>query len=77
MTAPGSGYLAGCGVARNYDEALRLFRAASDGGEPFGMVGLPRLYENGWGVPKDDQQACKWFRMAQKKVTARRSAISD
>jgi serine/threonine protein kinase len=47
--------------ARNYVEALRLFRRCSDLGDQNCMYYLGKMYENGLGVSRDYQAAQAWY----------------
>ena len=49
---------------KNYEEAVRLFRIAAEGGNPVGQEGLGFCYEKGYGVPQSYTQAEKWYRLA-------------
>lgn len=52
-------------AARNdYGKAMQLWRRAADAGHGGSRAMLGMLYENGLGVPKSDEQAAKWYRLA-------------
>ena len=59
----------------DYLAAARWFRQAADRGLADSQFNLAILYENGRGVPKDLQEAYKWFALAARSgdpVAARR-----
>ena len=53
--------MGGLGVEKDYDAALRLARRAADKGDAFGERQMGILFANGWGVPKDEREAARWF----------------
>ena len=57
-------YDKGQGVARDYAEAIRLFRLAADQGVAAGQIGLGFRYAQGQGVAQDYVEAVRWFRLA-------------
>jgi hypothetical protein len=57
-------YDTGTGVARNYAEAVRLYRLAAAQGNAEGQYRLGSMYGFGAGVPKDDAEAVKWYQLA-------------
>jgi TPR repeat protein len=57
-------YEQGQGVARDYREAARWFRAAAEQGVASAQLKLARLYETGQGVPKDMEFAYAWYSVA-------------
>jgi clan AA aspartic protease (TIGR02281 family) len=57
-------YRNGKGVARNYAEAIKWYRAAQQNGYPLGGLELGEMYLNGEGVSKNYVEAMKWFRLS-------------
>lgn len=51
-------------AARNYAEALRLYRLAADQGYPIAQSNLGAMYANGQGVRRDDAEAVRLYRLA-------------
>ncbi len=47
--------------AKNYKEAVYLYRRLAEQGNPVGQYNLGILYEKGLGVPSDNNQAKLWF----------------
>ena len=43
---------------------MEWYRKAADLGEPSGLWGIGRLYEEGIGVVQDDQEALAWYKKA-------------
>lgn len=64
QVALGRMYDVGAGVARNYAEAVRLYRLGAAQGNAEGQYRLGTMYSFGAGVPKDDAEAVKWYRLA-------------
>ena len=54
----------GRGVAKDQDEARRLFTIAAEHGHVDAMYVLALLYREGDGVPRDQAQALHWLRQA-------------
>lgn len=52
---------AGRGVAKDFAEAARWYRAAADQGNALAQHNLGTLYEFGRGVPKSDSAAVAWY----------------
>ncbi|MBL8839714.1 MAG: SEL1-like repeat protein [Alphaproteobacteria bacterium] len=63
LFAMGFAFSSGTGVARDYLEAARLYRLASDLGHGTAANNLAVLYGSGFGVPRDDQQALRFYRL--------------
>ncbi len=61
-----AGYLyeRGDGVARDYNEAMRLYQLAAAQGDAVAQFRIGYLYEKGLGVPQDDAQAMQWYEKA-------------
>lgn len=61
-----TGYLyeRGDGVARDYTEAMRLYRLSAAQGNPVAQFRIGYLYEKGWGVAQDDDQVMQWYEKA-------------
>lgn len=51
-------------VKKDYPTALGLWRPLAEGGNAEAQRGLGILYENGWAVPRDENQAVDWYRKA-------------
>lgn len=49
---------------KDYAEAEKGIRQAALGGMSDAQFSLATLYENGFGLPKDEMQACYWYRVA-------------
>ena len=49
---------------KDYTAALRLFQPLGDKGNAAGQNALGLMYVHGFGVPHDDAEALKWFRLA-------------
>jgi len=60
----------GRGVERDYDEAFRLYKRASDMGFVQAHINLGSCYREGQGVEKDLSTAFKCFKMASDKNSA-------
>ena len=45
----------------DYTHALELFKPLAESGDPEAMLGMGRLYRNGWGVEKNSGTAISWF----------------
>lgn len=54
--------LEGKGVARDPDEAFRLFMSAVEQGHVKSLNMVGRCYENGWGCTQNMTEAIQWFR---------------
>lgn len=54
----------GKGVTKDYTEAAKWYRKATDQGDALGQNQLGSCYLNGNGVTKDTKEAAKWFRKA-------------
>jgi len=64
QTAWGRLLLAGEGVERDPEAALRCFRRAAGAGHPEAANMVGRCYELGWGATADPAQAVPWYRRA-------------
>ena len=53
-------------LAKDYERALPVCSRAAKQGDVYAQFGLGRMYYNGYGVPKNDREAVKWFRLAAK-----------
>jgi TPR repeat protein len=51
-------------VTKNYQEAVRWLRKATDQGNIYAQYNLGLMYEDGDGVTKDYVEAAKWYRKA-------------
>ena len=47
-----------------YQDALRLCRPLAERGDPVAQNALAGLYYSGDGVPQDDAEAARWYRLA-------------
>lgn len=64
--------LAGEGVTKNEEEALKWFLKASDQGDADSLVAIAMFHKNGWGgLRKDQGEALKWFIKAADKGSER------
>jgi TPR repeat protein len=54
----------GDGMALDYLKAADLFRKAADQGDAYAQYNLGWAYQSGLGVPKDRQEAIKWYSKA-------------
>lgn len=50
--------------AGDYQAALTEWRPLADQGHSSAQLNLGVMYDNGEGVPQDDSEAAKWFRLA-------------
>ena len=58
-------YYAGCGgVAKDYAEAVRLYRLAAEQGHASAQLWLGIMFEYGKGVAQDRAEAIRWYRLA-------------
>ena len=57
--------------AKNYTEAVRLYRIAAEQGYADAQCNLGYCYERGLGVEKDPKEAVKWYRKAAEQGFAR------
>ena len=57
-------YRDGEGRARNYEQAVTLFRKAAEAGDWSAQLNLGCMYGTGRGVPKDDVQCYAWWELA-------------
>jgi TPR repeat protein len=64
MYVLGSMHMSGFGVERDVDEAIRLWRAAAEQGNPWGETGLGSAFAQGTGVARDLDAAAAWYRRA-------------
>ena len=46
---------------KDYSLAMRLWRELADQGNPLALFPVGLLYQNGWGVAKDEAEAVRWF----------------
>ena len=64
----GEFYAEGICVRQNYPEAMKWFHSTRKSGDPAAMgyaeYWLGRCYENGWGVPADQETAKNWYEEA-------------
>ena len=63
--ALGIGYLFALGVDRNYEEAIRLFNIASEGGSLSAYCNLGYCYQMGVGVIQDNDKAFMYYMKAK------------
>jgi eukaryotic-like serine/threonine-protein kinase len=60
--------------AKNYDRARELAQPCAKGGNPECQFIMGRLFENGWGGPKDPGTAAEWYRKAAEQGLAKARA---
>ncbi|MFI5337576.1 MAG: hypothetical protein ACHQ5A_12375, partial [Opitutales bacterium] len=60
----GNNYTSGQGVAQNYAEALKWYKAAAEKGFAAAQFNLGLAHELGRGVPVDEKQAFRYYMMA-------------
>ena len=53
-----------CGLPTNYKEAMLLAKLGAAAGDAIAMTHIGCLFQNGWGVAKDLDEACTWYRQA-------------
>ena len=58
------------GKPKNYNEAARCYRLATEQGHAGAQNNLGFCYHNGWGVPKDMGQAAMWYRRSAEQGNA-------
>ena len=58
------------GVAQDYAEALRWYRAAAERGNAAAQFNLGCMYDNGLGADQDHAEAARWFRAAAEQGNA-------
>ncbi len=49
---------------RDYVTAYREFLPLAQQGDSSAQTNLGLMYDNGWGVPQDDVEAVRWYRLA-------------
>lgn len=67
FSAPGwAGYAEGKAAfdRGDYETALETFQPLAESEDNNAQYHLGILYRNGWGVPQDDNEAARWFRLA-------------
>lgn len=57
-------YNEGLGVAQDYNEAMRWYRASANQGNELAQLLIAFLYERGQGVAVDNVSAMMWFNIA-------------
>ena len=57
-------YETGRGVAVDFSEAIKWYRAATEGGDSIAPHSLANMYRVGRGVARDHAEAMQWFRKA-------------
>ena len=67
----GEKYYNGQDVERNYEEAVKWYRKASEQGDVRAQCNLGLCYKNGQGVERSYEEAVKWFRKAAEQGNAR------
>ena len=53
-------------VQKDYNKAFDWYRKAAVQGHTEAQVNLAECYENGLGIPKNNYEACKWYKEALK-----------
>ncbi|MBC8519881.1 MAG: sel1 repeat family protein [Gammaproteobacteria bacterium] len=68
-----SGFQEGLQAAKQGDSetALAEWRPLAEQGDAGAQFNLGVMYDNGRGVPEDDQEAARWFRMAARQGFAK------
>ncbi len=56
--------------AGDYAKAAKLFKPLAKQGNALAQTSLGVMYNNGQGVPQDDQEAEKWYRLAAEQGNA-------
>ena len=59
------------------EDTIKGDRLAAEQGDAQAQNNLGMMYFQGWGVPKDDKEAIKWFRVAASQGYALARAILD
>jgi hypothetical protein len=62
-------------VPQNFKKALLWLRMAAEQGHPKAQRLLGMMYHNGEGVPRDYNEAIKWFRKAEEQVRLMKKTI--
>jgi len=57
-------YETGDGVEKDYQQALKWYRAAADQGYAWALTNLGCMYAKGLGVKLDLNEAAKWYELA-------------
>ena len=52
-------------AAKDYTKAMLWYKRAADKGNPEAMNNLSMMYAAGDGVPRNQEEAAKWFKMAE------------
>ena len=52
------------------DQDIEQLRKAAEQGDAGAQANLGFMYDRGWGVPEDDQEAVRWFRKAAEQGAA-------
>ena len=58
-------------VVLSAQDDLDTLRQAAEQGDDVGQFSLGFMYHEGKGVPKDDVEAVRWFRLAAKQGSAK------
>jgi TPR repeat protein len=64
----------GKGVAKDYAEAVRLYRLSAAQGHAAAQNNLGVMFENGKGVATDRAEAIRWYRLAAAQGNANATA---
>ena len=54
----------GHGVAKDYSEALRMYKLAAAQGYGWALYNVGQCYESGWSVAADRTEAIRWYKRA-------------
>ena len=73
----GQMYLKGQGVAQDFKEAVKWYRAAAGQGHRSAQNNLGSMYVRGEGAPQDYIEAHKWFNLAAEQGHARATRSRD
>jgi hypothetical protein len=68
-TAPAQTFQDGVAAVKrgDYDTALAIFKPLADAGDAPSQTNLGMMYSRGWGVPVNEAEAVKWYRLAANK----------
>ena len=58
----------------DYKTAMRLWKPLAEQGHANAQTNLGLMYDNGDGVPEDDKQAVKWYRLAASPCSASKAS---
>ncbi|MEQ8666162.1 MAG: tetratricopeptide repeat protein [Rhodospirillales bacterium] len=73
LLALGMMHFQGQGVVHSEVKAAEYFRQAAEQGEPAAQFLMGRIYESGFGVPRDPIEAYKWYALSGRDADAVRA----